>query len=133
MKSEFSKSWVASKKPSKQIKYRANAPLHIKRKMLSAHLSKELRQKYEKRSMPVRKGDKVIVQRGTHKGKEGSIDSVDTKRECVNISGIDFVKKNGSKAFYPIKITNIMIKDLDMSDKKRKKIVERKEKAKSEK
>ena len=42
---EFSKSWVSSKKPGKQRKYRINAPLNIKRKFLSVHLSKELREK----------------------------------------------------------------------------------------
>ena len=35
MKKEFSKNWKASKQPRKQRKYRANAPLHLKRKMIN--------------------------------------------------------------------------------------------------
>ena len=42
MKSVFSKTWVRSKQPRKQRKYVANAPLHIKGKMVRAHLSKDL-------------------------------------------------------------------------------------------
>lgn len=114
--------------PRKQRKYRANAPLHVKRKMVSAHLDKELRKKHGIRSIPIRKGDKVVVLRGTHRGKEGSVESVNTGREIVHITGIDLVKKSGSKSFYPIKVSNIMIKELNMADKKRKKKLERLEK-----
>jgi large subunit ribosomal protein L24 len=132
MKSLFSKLWKSSKKPSKQRKYRFNAPLHIKRKMMAAHLSKELRTKYNKRSMVVRKGDKVIVMRGNHKGKEGTIEKVMTQKEKVCISGVEVVKKNGTKALYPINVSNVMIKELDLSDKKRKAILERKQEAKKQ-
>lgn len=37
------------------------APSHIRRKLMSAPLSKELRQKYNVRRMPVRKDDEVQV------------------------------------------------------------------------
>ena len=49
------KAWIASKQPRKQRKYLANAPIHIKKKMAGANLSKELRKKYGKRSMTLRK------------------------------------------------------------------------------
>ncbi len=61
MEKEFSKEWNKSKKPSKQRKYIANAPLHIKSSFLSSHLSKELRVKYGKRSLRVKKDDKVTI------------------------------------------------------------------------
>ena len=48
----------------KQRNYRHKAPLHIKQKFVSAHLSKELRQKCGRRSLGVRKGDKVKVTTG---------------------------------------------------------------------
>ena len=80
MKKKFSKSWVSSKKPRKKRKYRANAPLNIKRKFLSSHLSKELRDKYKIRNIPVRKNDKVKIVRGQFKGKTGKIIKVITKK-----------------------------------------------------
>jgi len=53
MKSKFSAHWKSSKQTRKQRKYRANAPIHVQRKLLSANLSKELRKKYEKRDFPI--------------------------------------------------------------------------------
>ena len=77
----WSKSWASSKKPKKQRKYSAKAPLHVRHKLMSAHLSKELRLKYKKRSFPVRKKDKVKIFTGKFKGVIGEIESVDTKPE----------------------------------------------------
>lgn len=37
------------------------APSHIRRKLMSAPLSKELRTKYNVRAMPIRKDDEVVV------------------------------------------------------------------------
>lgn len=46
---------------SKNRKRHFNAPSHIRRKIMSSPLSKELRQKYNVRSMPIRKDDEVQV------------------------------------------------------------------------
>ena len=73
MKKEFSTSWIGSKQPRKQRKYRHNAPLHIKSKMMGSHLSKELRKKYGTRSVRIRKGDEVKIMIGKFKGKTGKI------------------------------------------------------------
>ena len=76
MKKKFSTSWISSTQPRKQRKYRANAPLHTKHKFLSANLSKSLRQKYGKRSLPLRKGDEVLVMRGSFKKKRAKVVSI---------------------------------------------------------
>ena len=47
---------------SKSRKRHFSAPSHIRRRLMSAPLSKELRTKYGVRSMPVRKDDEVQVQ-----------------------------------------------------------------------
>lgn len=46
---------------SKNRKRHFTAPSHIRRKLMSAPLSKELRQKYNVRRMPIRKDDEVQV------------------------------------------------------------------------
>ena len=66
---KFSIHWKSSKRPGKQRKYRKNSELHLKKKFLSANLSKELRKKYGKRSMVVRKGDVVKICRGKFRKK----------------------------------------------------------------
>lgn len=45
----------------KQRKAHFNAPSHIRRRIMSAPLSKDLRQKYGVRSIPIRKDDEVQV------------------------------------------------------------------------
>ena len=126
MKQKFSKTWNKSKQPRKQRKYRYNAPLNVKSKFLGCHLSKELREKYKKRNIVVRKGDSVKVLRGQFKGKTGKIDIVDIKKSKVYITGIDITKKDGTKALYPIHPSNIIITDLHLEDKKRVKSLKRK-------
>jgi len=123
---KWSKSWKGSKKRSKQLKYMKNAPLHIRKKFMSALLSKELRKKYGRRNIGIRKGDKVKIMRGQFKKTTGKITEVDTKRQKVHVEGADFIKKDGSKAQYPIHVSNIMITELIIEDKKRKKALERK-------
>ncbi|XP_037656865.1 60S ribosomal protein L26-like 1 [Choloepus didactylus] len=46
---------------NKNRKRHFNAPSHVRRKIMSSPLSKELRQKYNVRSMPIRKDDEVQV------------------------------------------------------------------------
>ncbi len=119
MKIGFSTSWISSKQPRKQRKYRFNAPLHIKQKFLGCHLSKELREKHERRSISVKKGDKVKVLRGQFKGKEGSVERVSVKHSKVYVQSIEFQKKDGSKAFHPLEASNMIITELNMEDKRR--------------
>ncbi len=111
--------WSGSKKPKKQRKYVDNAPLHTRNTFAASHLSKELRQKLKIRALRVRKGDKVKVARGQHKGKNGTVDRVNTKRMKVYITGVEFTKKDGSKALYPLHPSKLIIQDLEGTDKRR--------------
>ena len=120
MKSKFSKSWKSSKQPRKQRKYRINAPLSIKRKFLSVHLSKELRDKYSRRNIIVRKDDKVKVLRGQFRGKIGKVVRVLTKKSKILIENIQNTKNDGTKIYYPIEPSNVMIIELNLNDKRRK-------------
>lgn len=119
MKKDFSKSWKSSKQPRKQRKYTANAPLHVRNKFISSHLSKELIKKHEIRNARTRIGDKVKVSRGQFKGKNGKVERISVRDRKVYLAGMDFTKKDGSKAFYPFSPSNLIITELDMSDRKR--------------
>ena len=125
MKQKFSIKWKASKQPRKQRKYRANAPLHIKRNMMSAKLTKELRKKYSKRNFPVHKEDNVRIMKGEFKGKVGKIETVNLKNNKVSIEGINRTKKDGTKVAVYFDASNLQIKDLNLEDGKRKKALER--------
>ena len=126
MKKEWSNSWISSKQPRKQRKYKHNAPLHKRRKMMASHLSKELRQKHKKRSVALRKGDKVKILRGKFKSLIGKVEKVMLSRYKVHISGAELKKADGRKAKYPIDPSNLVVIDLEKSDKKRVEVLERK-------
>ncbi|MEM5870069.1 MAG: 50S ribosomal protein L24 [Candidatus Aenigmatarchaeota archaeon] len=115
-----------SKKARKQRKFLFTAPLHIRRKMMAAHLSKELREKYKRRSLPLRKGDEVEVMRGEFKGKRGKVSRIDLKKYKVYIEGITRRKTTGAEVQVPIHPSNLRIISLNLDDKKRVEALERK-------
>jgi len=119
MKKEFSKTWKASKRPGKQRKYAAKAPLHVKQKLVSANLSKELRAKHKVRSLPLRKGDTVKVMRGKFRGKKGKITKVMLKFSKVTVEGIQIKKLDNSKVDVKMQPSNLQIQELNLEDKKR--------------
>merc|ERR1711977_811975 len=85
------------------------APSNIRRRMMSCLLSKELRTKYDCRSVPVRKGDTVLIKRGSV--EKGVRD-----------------KKNGSQVPIPINASNCEITALKL-DKSRKELLKRRNKS----
>jgi len=122
----FSASWKSSRKRGKQRKYRFNAQLHIKQKFTHSHLSKELRKKYGKRNIGIRKGDKVKILRGQFKKHEGKVERIDIKKTRIFVNGIEVSRKDGTKRQFPLNPSNLMITELNMDDKLRQKILERK-------
>ena len=105
--------------PRKQRKARYNAPAHARGKYLSASLSKELREKVGKKSLPVRSGDKVRVVRGDFKGHEGEVLSVDYTSYKVTIEDVTLSKPDGTNAFLPVDPSNLVIIDADLKDDRR--------------
>ncbi len=128
MKKKFSLSWEGSKQRRKQRKYLANAPLHIQRRLISSHLSKTLKEKYNRRSLGLKKGDVVKIIRGIFKGKTGKVERINLKEKKIYVTNIHIFKKDGTKTFYPIHPSNLIIQELNLDDKKRQKVLDRKKK-----
>ena len=92
---------------------------------MSAPLSKELRSKYNARSMPVRKDDEVVVVRGTYKGREGKVVQVYRRKWVIHIERIQKEKVNGQVAPIGVHPSNVSIVKLKL-DKDRQNLLERK-------
>jgi len=132
-KKKFSKNWKASSHPRKQRKYLANAPLHIKKKFISANLSKELRKKLGKRNIIIKKGDKVKIFRGKFKGKEGKVLEIHLKKSKIIVENIQVKKMDGSKANVKMHPSNLQIIELvERKNKPEQKNIKRNEKIKEE-
>lgn len=119
MRQEFSTLWNSSTQVRKQRKFRHNAPLHIRQKFMSSHLSKELRKKHGIRNIAVRKGDEVLVMKGSFAKKKAKVTEVDLKKTRVVLDGITRTKKDGSKTPVYFKPHTIQIITLNVDDKKR--------------
>ncbi len=85
---------------------------------MAAHLSKDLRKKYKRRALTVRKGYMVKIMRGQFKKQTGKIVSVDLRRNRITIEGIHQVKRGRTKTFYPLHPSNLQIIELTTDDKK---------------
>ncbi|XP_060578499.1 large ribosomal subunit protein uL24-like [Ruditapes philippinarum] len=117
---------MSSSSRRKNRKRHFNAPSHVRRKLMSAPLSKELKQKYNVRAIPIRKDDEVQVVRGHYKGQQvGKIVSCYRKKFVVYIERIQREKANGASVNVGIHPSKVVIVKLKM-DKDRKKILERK-------
>jgi len=110
---------MKSKKPKKQRKSQAKKPLHQRKRLVSAHLSKELMESLKRRSIPVRKGDSVKIMRGSFKGKSGKVVKVDLRKASVYIEKITRKKTDGSEVLVPINASNLLVTALDKSDERR--------------
>lgn len=114
---------TVSTRPGKQRKARANAPLHKKKRMVSAHLDAPLITEYNVRSLPVRKGDTVKIIRGAKdfKKSEAKVASVDLKECKLIIENITVPKADGTQKPKPIDPSDCILTKLDLSDPLRKK------------
>lgn len=120
----FLRTWKHSKKPRKQRKYRLSAPLHIRQKFVHSHLSKGLRKKYGKRSIGLRKGDKVKIMNGQFKKYEGKVERIDMKKTRIFVSGAEITKRDGTKRAIALHPSNLMVTELNLDDKLRQKALE---------
>lgn len=125
MKKQFSIKWISSKQPRKQRKYRYHAPMHVRRRLISAHLEKSLRKEYKKRSLPVRKGDEVKIMRGKFSGSRGKVSRVDLKSLKVYVDSAKTKKVSGQDVEVAIDPSNVIITKLEFDDKKRRKFLTR--------
>ncbi|KAH7559394.1 hypothetical protein BM1_04331 [Bipolaris maydis] len=130
-------SMVASSR-RKSRKAHFSAPSSVRRVIMSAPLSKELREKHGVRSIPIRKDcadfskDEITVVRGSNKGREGKVSSVYRLKYCIHVNGIVREKSNGQSVPIPIAPSKVVITKLKL-DKDRETILERKSAGREEK
>ncbi len=105
--------------PGKQRKAVYEADVRMLGVRMNTHLSKELRTKYKRRSVPIRVGDTVKIMRGDYLGKTGNVNQVDRKRNKVFIQGIMRKKADGKEAFLAFRPSNLLLTSVDAKDKKR--------------
>lgn len=110
---------------SKSRKQHFQAPSHLRRVIMSAPLSKELRAQYGIRALPIHRDDTVQVARGSHKGKEGKVTAVYRLKYAVHVEKIATDKASGNSVPVNLASSNLVITSLKL-DAHRKALISRK-------
>ena len=121
---------IASKRRT-QRKRQLAAPSSIKRRLMSCHLIKSLRDQYKIRSLPIKRGDEVKMLKGKSKGKSGKskgksgkVVQVYRKRNVIFVDKVNREKQNGQSVFLPIRPCHCIIEKL-LINKDRTKTIEK--------
>ncbi|EXJ94302.1 50S ribosomal protein L24 [Capronia coronata CBS 617.96] len=113
---------ASSRRKSRKVHF--SAPSSVRRVIMSAPLSKELREKHNVRSIPIRKDDEVTVVRGSNKGREGKVTSVYRLKYLIHIERVAREKSNGQAVPIGVHPSKVVVTKLKL-DKDREKILER--------
>ncbi len=81
--------------------------------------------KYNKRSVPVVRGDTVKVVRGNFKNHVDKVREVDLVKQVIEVEGVVTTKVDGSKVPRPIHPSNVIITKLNLTDPRRREKLER--------
>ena len=103
----------------------------VRNKQIGATLSKQLRQKYHRRSIRIVNGDTVKIIRGEYKGIDGKVTKISLEKCSIAVEGVQREKLKGGKIDLYIHSSNTIITSLNTEDKWRIKKLEHKSKAES--
>jgi len=97
---------------------------HERKRLMNVHLSRELRGELKTRSLPVRKGDTVLVLKGKHAGWQKKVIRVNLKKIKLQIDGLKSQKTDGTEIFYYLHPSNLVLTALAKRED-RKAVLER--------
>ena len=101
---------------------------NVRNKQVGATLSKQLRQKYHRRSIRIVNGDTVKILRGEYKGIDGKVTKISLDKNSIAVEGVQREKLKGGKIDLYIHSSNTVITSLNTEDNWRVKKLEHKPK-----
>ena len=112
-----------SQQPRKQRLAQFEADLFERRRRMSLPLSRELRGRYGRRSLPVRKGDTVRVLRGSYVGREERVAKIDRRGYTVTLDNV--TAKTGEQKLkqLPIRPSALVLTRLNLADPWRRRVL----------
>lgn len=122
---KYNQSVSSSRRKCRKAHFQADST--SRRKIMSASLSKELRKKYNVRSLPIRKDDEVQVVRGNYK-RDGKVTQVYRKKYVIHVERIQKEKSNGATVMLGVHPSKCVITKLHL-DPDRKQLLARKNRA----
>ncbi|HEV2316460.1 MAG TPA: 50S ribosomal protein L24 [Thermoplasmata archaeon] len=112
-----------SRLPRKQRKAAFSAHNFARRRFLTVALSKELRTRYGRRQLPVRKGDTVRVLSGSYEGQEERVAKIDTRGRTLTLDNITVKKADAKLKALPVRPNHLLLTKLNLADTWRRRVL----------
>ena len=112
-----------STQPRKQRRAGFNASSFARHRQVSVSLSRELRGRYKRRALPLRKGDTVRIISGSFKGREERVSKVDLRALRVTLDNVTIKKVDQKLKPLPIVANHLILTRLNLADPWRRKIL----------
>jgi large subunit ribosomal protein L24 len=114
---------TTSQLPRQQRKAQYNADLFERHRRMGVALSKELRRRYGRRTLPVRKGDTVRVLSGSYVGREERVAKVNLQKYSVTLDNVTGKTADAKLKPLPIRTSHLVLTKLNLADAWRRRIL----------
>jgi ribosomal protein uL24 len=112
-----------SRLPRKQRKANFIAHNTQRRRALTVALSKELRDRYGRRQLPVRRGDTVRVLSGSYEGQEERVAKIHTRSMTLTLDNITLKKADQKLKALAIRPNHLLLTKLNLADGWRRRVL----------
>ena len=109
--------------PRHQRKAIFTADLFERHRRMTVPLSRELRRKYGRRNLPVRKGDTVRVLSGSYAGREERVAKVNLQKYAVTLDNVTGKTAEAKLKPLPIRTSHLVLTKLNLADAWRRRIL----------
>lgn len=112
-----------STQPRKQRRAMFQASPFDRHRQLTVSLSRDLRGRYKRRALPLRKGDTVRIVSGSFKGREERVSKVDMRSLRVTLDNVTIKKVDQKLKPLPIRTNHLILTRLNLADPWRRRIL----------
>ena len=109
-------SGTSSRQPRRQRKAHFNLAPHERHELFTIPLSRELRSRYHRRRLTVRKGDTVRVLAGSFVGREERVAKVDRRRLRLILDNVTLRKADKKLQQLPLNTGHLLLTRLNLTD-----------------
>ncbi|MCI4349361.1 MAG: 50S ribosomal protein L24 [Thermoplasmata archaeon] len=107
---------TTSRQPRRQRRAAFEADLFERRRRLALPLSRELKKRYGRRSLAVRKGDTVRILSGSYVGREERVARVNRRDYSVTLDNVTGKTADQKLKPLPIRPSHLVLTHLNLSD-----------------
>jgi large subunit ribosomal protein L24 len=112
-----------STQPRRQRRALFDADTFERRRRMSVPLSRELRTRYGRRSLPVRKGDTVRILSGSYKGREERVAKIDRRSYAMTLDNVTGKTADAKMKPLPIRPSHLVLTRLNLADPWRRRVL----------